>query len=100
MRTAACWPYSVASNVSLGAVVQTPLMQIPQMQTLPDADVTDADPWMQTPYPLDVEPPSPRMQTPLPVNRMTHTFKNITLPQTLFVDGKNKVKQFPFNFIM
>ena len=36
-------------------------------------------------------PPTPRMQTPPPtVNRMTHTCKNITLPQTSFADGKKR----------
>ena len=50
--------------------------------------------------PSDADPPrnagSLGMQTP-DVNRMIHRCKNITLPQTLFADGKNCKRFFARN---
>ena len=51
---------------------------------------------MHAPLPATHAPQQPRMRPP-PVDRMTHTCKNITLPQTSFAGGN---KDTNFNFVL
>ena len=89
----------------LGLPDRDPHVQRPSWTETPlDRDSLDRDPsrqrppWTETPSHATCDACWDRDP---PVNRMTHRCKNITLPQTSFVDGNNKKKHTkgPFNVL-